>query len=72
MLRTAPPPAHSVPWMRALSFYSQFVQCMSLFLCRFSDAGMTKLSTRICGRRLKSAKARNRGAIAKRAIIPIR
>jgi hypothetical protein len=34
---------------------------MSLFMCRFSDAGMTKLSTRTCGRRLKSAKAGNRG-----------
>src|SRR5207245_2296751 len=31
------------------------------FLCRFSDAGMTKLSPRTDGRRPKSAKARNRG-----------
>ena len=30
-------------------------------LCRFSDAGMTRLSTRCGGRRPKSAKARNRG-----------
>src|ERR1700674_4457878 len=32
-----------------------------LFMCRFSDAGMTRLSTRCGGRRPKSAKARNRG-----------
>jgi hypothetical protein len=32
-----------------------------LLLCRFSDAGMTRLSTRCGGRRPKSAKARNRG-----------
>ena len=32
-----------------------------LLLCRFSDAGMTRPSTRSGGRRLKSAKARNRG-----------
>jgi hypothetical protein len=30
-------------------------------LCRFSDAGGDKSSTRSGGRRLKSAKARNRG-----------
>jgi hypothetical protein len=30
-------------------------------LCWFLDAGMTTLSTRSCGRRPKSAKARNRG-----------
>src|SRR6202795_2469425 len=30
-------------------------------MCRFLDAGMTRLSTRSCGRRPKSAKARNRG-----------
>src|SRR6266478_2389890 len=30
-------------------------------LCRFSDAGMTRLSTRCGGRRPKSAKARSRG-----------
>jgi hypothetical protein len=30
-------------------------------MCRFSDAGMTKLSPRSIGRRPKSAKARNRG-----------
>src|SRR6202140_154505 len=30
-------------------------------LCRFLDAGMTTLSTRSCGLRPKSAKARNRG-----------
>ena len=30
-------------------------------VCRFSDAGMTDLSTRSGGRRPKSAKARNRG-----------
>ncbi len=34
---------------------------MSLLMCRFSDAGMTRLSTRCGGRRPKSAKARNRG-----------
>jgi hypothetical protein len=33
----------------------------SRLLCRFSDAGMTRLSTRCGGRRPKSAKARNRG-----------
>ena len=32
-----------------------------LFMCRFSDAGMTRLSTHCGDRRLKSAKARNRG-----------
>jgi hypothetical protein len=32
-----------------------------LLMCRFSDAGMTKLSRRTDGRRPKSAKARNRG-----------
>jgi hypothetical protein len=31
-------------------------------LCRFSDAGVTKLSTRSDSRRPKSAKARNRGS----------
>ena len=36
------------------------LRCTSLFLCRFSDAGMTMLSTRCGGRRPKSAKARNR------------
>jgi hypothetical protein len=30
-------------------------------LCRFSDAGMTRLSTHCGDRRPKSAKARNRG-----------
>src|SRR6267142_2654824 len=30
-------------------------------MCRFSDAGMTRLSTRCGGRRPKSAKARSRG-----------
>jgi hypothetical protein len=30
-------------------------------VCRFSDAGMTKLSPGTDGRRPKSAKARNRG-----------
>jgi len=34
---------------------------LSPFMCRFSDAGMTRLSTRCGGRRPKSAKARNRG-----------
>jgi hypothetical protein len=34
---------------------------MSPEVCRFSDAGMTKLSPRTDGRRPKSAKARNRG-----------
>jgi hypothetical protein len=37
------------------------LQRMSLFLCRFSDAGMTRLSTHCGDRRPKSAKARNRG-----------
>ena len=37
------------------------LRCMSPVMCRFSDAGMTKLSTRTDGRRPKSAKARNRG-----------
>ena len=32
-----------------------------LFMCRFSDAGMTRLSTHCGDRRPKSAKARNRG-----------
>jgi len=32
-----------------------------LLLCRFSDAGMRRRSTRSGGRRPKSAKARNRG-----------
>ena len=32
-----------------------------LLMCRFSDAGMTRLSTRYGGRRPKSAKARSRG-----------
>src|SRR3984893_19353308 len=40
---------------------SNLLQCMSLLMCRFSDAGMTRLSTRCGGRRPKSAKARNRG-----------
>src|ERR1700730_6743778 len=34
---------------------------MSPLVCRFSDAGMTKLSPGTGGRRPKSAKARNRG-----------
>jgi hypothetical protein len=37
------------------------LQCMSLLLCRFSDAGMRRLSTRCGGRRPKSANARSRG-----------
>jgi hypothetical protein len=37
------------------------LRCMSPDVCRFSDAGMTMLSTRCGGRRPKSAKARNRG-----------
>jgi hypothetical protein len=37
------------------------LQCMSPFMCRFSDAGMTRLSTSCGGRRPKSAKARSRG-----------
>ena len=35
-----------------------------LLLCRFSDAGMTRLSTRCGGRRPKSANARSRGSMA--------
>jgi hypothetical protein len=38
---------------------SNFAGCP--LLRRFSDAGLTSLSTRSCGRRPKSAKARNRG-----------
>jgi hypothetical protein len=34
------------------------------FLCRFSDAGMRRLSTRCGGRRPKSANARSRGSVA--------
>ena len=34
---------------------------LCLLVCRFSDAGMTRLSTRCGGPRPKSAKARNRG-----------
>ena len=34
---------------------------VSCLVCRFSDAGMTKLSTRGGGRRPKSANARSRG-----------
>ena len=37
------------------------LHCMSPLLCRFSDAGMPKLSTCCGGQRPKSAKARNRG-----------
>ncbi len=37
------------------------VTSVIVLLCRFSDAGMTRLSTRCGGRRPKSAKARNRG-----------
>jgi hypothetical protein len=36
-------------------------------LRRFSDAELTSLSTRSCGRRPKSAKARNRGSVGPRA-----
>ena len=35
--------------------------CEGPLLCRFSDAGMTRLSTYCGDRRPKSAKARNRG-----------
>src|SRR5260221_6017104 len=35
------------------------VECR--LVCRFSDAGMTRLSTSCVGRRPKSAKARSRG-----------
>ena len=35
-----------------------------LLLCRFSDAGMRRLSTRCGGRRPKSANARSRGSVA--------
>src|SRR6266404_7369360 len=37
------------------------MRCTSLKMCRFSDAGMKRLSTRCGGRRPKSAKARSRG-----------
>jgi hypothetical protein len=39
----------------------QAMEIEILPMCRFSDAGMTMLSTRCGGRRPKSAKARNRG-----------
>ena len=45
------------PWRSSLDNLTY----ASLFLCRFSDAGITGLSTRRDGRRPKSAKARNRG-----------
>jgi hypothetical protein len=38
---------------------------VSPFACRFLDAGMPTLSARSCSRRPKSAKAGNRGAIAR-------
>jgi hypothetical protein len=41
----------------------QLLECMSLLLCRFSDAGMRTLSTRCGGRRPKSANARSRGKL---------
>ena len=37
---------------------------LSQQLCRFSDAGMRRLSTRCGGRRPKSANARSRGSVA--------
>jgi hypothetical protein len=40
-----------------------FLQRERPVLCRFSDAGVSNLSTRSCGRRPKSAKARNRGEL---------
>jgi hypothetical protein len=39
------------------------LRCMSPELCRFSDAGVTKLSPRSDSRRPKSAKARNRDVL---------
>src|SRR5258707_12247437 len=41
--------------------FARIVLPPRLVLCRFSDAGMTRLSTRCGGRRPKSAKARSRG-----------
>ena len=43
----------------AISFVHVIRGCPPL--CRFSDAGMTRLSTHCGDRRPKSAKARNRG-----------
>src|SRR5207244_12449777 len=40
---------------------STIAQAYCLHLCRFSDAGIDERATRSCGRRRKSAKARNRG-----------
>jgi len=37
------------------------LRCICRFLCRFSDAGIDVRTTCSCGRRPKSAKARNRG-----------
>jgi cytosine/adenosine deaminase-related metal-dependent hydrolase len=50
--KTPFPSDRSRPWQ----YYAA-----SPLLCCFLDAGMTTLSTRSCGRRPKSAKARNRG-----------
>jgi hypothetical protein len=43
---------------------SFLLQCRSLLLCRFSDAGDDELATRSGSRHPKSAKARNRGRYA--------
>src|SRR5262249_32712086 len=61
---TCYPGRTSSPLRQSLAFrhtqrYS--LRCLSLLLCRFSDAGLAGLSTRSSGRRPKSAKARNRG-----------
>jgi hypothetical protein len=58
----------SAPMVRLLRYTGRMRGTPSRWLalplmCRFSDAGMTKLSTRSDGRRPKSAKARNRGGV---------
>jgi hypothetical protein len=45
----------------ASNWSADLLRCMSPFVCRFLDAGMTNSSTRCGGRRPKSAKARSRG-----------
>jgi hypothetical protein len=51
---------------REVAYISDLVEAVATcpLLCRFLDAGMTNPSTRSCGRRPKSAKARNRGTYA--------
>ena len=49
---------------RCGSSTAKLLRCMSPEMCRFSDAGMRRLSTRCGGRRPKSANARSRGSVA--------